>query len=134
MEKTIYELFDELVDEAMKRKAGDKKATAVEKPKAESAPQKDKDKPKLITVAYTYNDEGSDAHVILPADAMASPNAAASVTYALAYAIADTVVKGAKLGGETNREDLANEMLNAMAKKLLDDSMMSIFKGMMLDE
>lgn len=128
MEKTIYELFDELVDEAMKRKAGDKKATAVEKPKA------DKDKPKLITVAYTYNDEGSDAHVILPADAMTSPNAAASVTYALAYAIADTVVKGAKLGSETNREDLANEMLNAMAKKLLDDSMMSIFKGMMLDE
>lgn len=130
MEKTIYELFDELVDEAMKRKGEGAKAAKSDGAEATAAagaavkPKEEKPKTELITVAYTYNDEGSDAHVILPADANEDPNVAASVTYALAYAIADTATKGAKLGECTIREELANEIINAMTRKLLGDAIM----------
>lgn len=139
MEKTIYELFDELVDEAMKRK--DKGAAAAPKEAekgaatAASVVKADEEKPKmqLITVAYTYNDEGSDAHVILPADANKDADSAANVTYALAHAMADVATKGAKLGKGTNREELANAILTAMTRKMLDDAIIQGLEEVLRD-
>lgn len=138
MEKTIYELFDELVDEAMKRKGEGGAAAAKETEKgapANAVKPSEEEKPKmqLITVAYTYNDEGSDAHVILPADANKDADSAANVTYALAHAMADVATKGAKLGKGTNREELANAILTAMTRKMLDDAIIQGLEEVLRD-
>jgi len=80
-------------------------------------------KTNLITVAYTENDEGSDAHVIFPTD-VSDAEALAEVTYALAYAIGDAVGKAM----DVDRTLIADNLLKNLANTLIDDTLKGIFK------
>lgn len=94
----------------------EKEKAPVEKPVEEK-------KTNLITVAYTENDEGSDAHVIFPTD-VNDAQALAEVTYALAYAIGDAVGKAM----DVDRTLIADNLLRNLANTLIDDTLKGIFK------
>lgn len=94
----------------------EKEKTPTEKPVEEK-------KTNLITVAYTENDEDSDAHVIFPTD-VSDAKALADVTYALAYAIGDVISKGLN----ADRGAVANEILKGITKALISDTLNSLLK------
>ena len=97
-------------------------AVANEVGKTEEKPVEEK-KTNLITVAYTENDEDSDAHVIFPTD-VSDAKALAEVTYALAYAIGDAVGKAM----DVDRTLIADNLLKNLANTLIDDTLKGIFK------
>lgn len=113
--------------EAVANEVSKETKTEPTKPKEEekkSEPVKDaaaEEKPHLITVAYTENEVGSDAHVIFPTDTSTS-DALADITYALAYAIGDMLAKAL----DSDRTTVANEILLAMEKALLKDTVQSL--------
>ena len=115
-EAVANEVSKETKTEPTKPKGEEKKSEPVK----EAATEK---KPRLITVAYTENEVGSDAHVIFPTDASTS-DALADITYALAYAIGDTLAKAF----DSDRTMVANEMLLAMEKALIKDTLRSVLK------
>ncbi len=94
----------------------EKEKTPTEKPVEEK-------KTNLITVAYTENDEDSDAHVIFPTD-VSDAKALADVTYALAYAIGDVISKGLN----ADRGAVANEILKGITKALISDTLNSLLQ------
>ena len=97
-------------------------AVANEVGKTEEKPVEEK-KTNLITVAYTENDEDSDAHVIFPTD-VSDAKALADVTYALAYAIGDVISKGLN----ADRGAVANEILKGITKALISDTLNSLLQ------
>lgn len=97
-------------------------AVANEVGKTEEKPVEEK-KTNLITVAYTENDEDSDAHVIFPTD-VSDAKALAEVTYALAYAIGDVISKGLN----ADRGAVANEILKGITKALISDTLNSLLQ------
>ncbi len=104
------------VGKTEEKPAEPKKEAPVKKPVEEK-------KTNLITVAYTENDEGSDAHVIFPTD-VSDAQALAEVTYALAYAIGDAVGKAM----DVDRTLIADNLLKNLANTLIDDTLKGIFK------
>ena len=104
------------VGKTEEKPAEPKKEAPVKKPVEEK-------KTNLITVAYTENDEGSDAHVIFPTD-VSDAQALAEVTYALAYAIGDVISKGLN----ADRGAVANEILKGITKALISDTLNSLLQ------
>ena len=104
------------VGKTEEKPAEPKKEAPVKKPVEEK-------KTNLITVAYTENDEDSDAHVIFPTD-VSDAKALAEVTYALAYAIGDVISKGLN----ADRGAVANEILKGITKALISDTLNSLLQ------
>ena len=104
------------VGKTEEKPAEPKKEVPVKKPVEEK-------KTNLITVAYTENDEDSDAHVIFPTD-VSDAKALADVTYALAYAIGDVISKGLN----ADRRAIANEILKGITKALISDTLNSLLQ------